>query len=190
MKPWARFAVTIVAGIALGLGAAVAGVKSRALGSDTRIGAWSTGKDFGSAQAGPLTRAVVAVKGLLALPASEARYYTATVDDAARPLDGRCSYRVTGGALPARWWSLTLYGADNFLVKNDADIFSVASMALSPAEAGGWTIAVAPDRTAGHWLPTGRAARFDLTLRSYLPADGGRGDLTATQLPKIERIAC
>ena len=155
-----------------------------------RIGVWQTGTDFGSERADGITRAVIAMKGLLALPASEARYYTASVDDAGRALDGRCGYRLTGGALPARWWSVTLYGPDNFLVANDAGIFSVVSTELPTAEAASWAIAVAPTRQPGHWLPTGGVDRFDLTLRAYLPDDGGTGNPTAAQLPRIERLEC
>ncbi len=185
---WARYAVTALAGLAIGVGAAAVAVKSRSLGSDAAIGPWTTGTDFGSVDANALTRAVVAVKGLLALPASEARYYTASVDDAGRALDGRCSYRVTGGASAARWWSLTLYGADDFLVPNAANIFSVASTAVSDPNA--WTITVSPTRAPGHWLPTGGAVTFDLTLRNYLPSDGGRGNPPRDVLPKIARTGC
>ena len=49
MKPWGRYAVTVVAGLVLGVGGAAWAVKSRTLGSNTRIGAWQTGKDFGTA---------------------------------------------------------------------------------------------------------------------------------------------
>lgn len=184
MKPWVRYLVTIVAGLAIGVGAAVASVRTRSFGSNAAIGPWTTGTDFGIADAGALTRAVIAVKGLLALPASEARYYTAAVDDDGRALDGKCRYRVTGGALPGRWWSVTLYGADSFLVANDANIFSVASPAIEP---GAWTIMVAPDRQPGHWLPTGGVERFDLTLRTYLPP---KGTPPREALPRIARLEC
>jgi hypothetical protein len=190
MKRWGRYAVTIAAGLLLGVGGAVVTVKSQVLGSDARIGAWATGQDFGSERAGPLTRAVIAMKGLLALPASEARYYVTTVDDAGDPLDGRCRYRVTGGDLPTKWWSITLYGADNYLVANPAGIFSFSGTALPPAKRTGWTLTVAPASTPGHWLPTGGVERFDLTLRTYLPDDGGTGNLTAAQLPRVAKLGC
>jgi hypothetical protein len=130
MGGWARYLICGVAGIVLGAGGAIWTVRAGALGSARAIGPWTTGADFGTAQASARTRAVVALRGLLALPATEARYYQAAVDDAGRPLEGRCRYRVDGGAVPAKWWSLTLYDPAGFLVANEANVFSVGSAAL------------------------------------------------------------
>lgn len=190
MRPWMRFAAAAVVGIAVGVASAMWSVRAGAFGSSGRIGVWTTGTDFGTTRASAETRAVVALRGLLALPPTEARYYQAVVDDRGRPLAGRCRYTITGGALPAKWWSLTLYDPQGYLVANDANIFSVGSAALPAAEQGRWTIAVAPDTQPGHWLPTGRIDRFELTLRAYLPADAGKGNFTSTQLPSVHREGC
>ncbi|GAA0321544.1 DUF1214 domain-containing protein [Sphingomonas oligophenolica] len=190
MKPWMRFLLCAVAGILLGAGGAAWSVRAGAIGSADAIGAWTTGRDFGTAEASAYTRAVVALRGLLALPASEARYYNASVDDAGRPLDGKCRYRLDGVGLPARWWSLTLYDPKGYLVANTPGIYSVGSAALPSSEQAHWTIIVAPDPQPGNWLPTGRAGRFELTLRAYRPDDGGKGNFTRAQLPKITREVC
>lgn len=188
MKPWARYLTCGVAGLALGIGAAVLHVRNGQLGASTAIGPWTTGKDFGTTGASAYTRAVVSLRGLLALPAHEVRYYNAAVDSAGEPLDGKCRYRVSGGALPAKWWSVTLYDHAGYLVANQAGIFSVESAKVpNPAR---WAIAVAPAEQAAPWLPTGRVDRFELTLRTYLPTDGGVGNLTRDQLPSIVREGC
>jgi len=178
--------VGIVAGILL----AVHSVSSGVFGSQTAIGPWTTGSDFGTADASAKTRAVVARRGLLALPASEARYYNAAVDDSGQALNGHCRYRISGGALPARWWSLTVYDGDGYLVKNDPGVYSIGSAALRPDEQVRWNVAVAPNKQPGNWLPSGNIDHFELTLRVYLPADGGSGNLERTQLPAITREAC
>lgn len=190
MKAWARLVVGAVLGVAVGTGGAIWSVRAGTLGMQSAIGPWMTGKDFGTAAATPYTRAVVALRGLLALPAHEARYYTAATDDAGRPLKGRCRYRIRGGALAAKWWSLTLYDRAGYLVANAPGVYSVGSVGLSRAEQPAWTIIVAPDQQAGHWLPTGNERQFELTLRVYLPAGGARGDLARGSLPSIERISC
>lgn len=194
MRRSVRVVIGAIAGIAVGTGSALYAVRAGALGAQTRIGPWATGRDFGTARASAYTRAVVALGGLLALPASEARYYTAATDDAGRPLDGRCRYRLTGGTIPARWWSVTLYDAKGYLVANPAGRYSVGSIGLPPAAAARWTIQVAPARLPGvdakRWLPTGKVDRFQLTLRAYLPGDYGVGDLARAQLPTIARIGC
>lgn len=190
MRNWQRVAVCTIAGLVIGGGGAVLSVRAGAVGAQNMIGPWATGRDFGTAQASRYTRAVVALRGLLALPAAEARYYTAATDGSGAPLDGACRYIVTGGALPAKWWSLTLYDRTGYLVPNDADIYSVGSAGLPPAETAGWHVTIAPKPVPGHWLPTGGIARFELTLRAYLPADHGAGDFPAAQLPRIVKAGC
>ena len=188
MKPWARYLICGLVGVLAGAGGAVWSVRAGALGAQTRIGAWTTGTDFGTAEASARTRAVVALRGLLALPAREARYYNAAVDDAGRPLDGRCRYTVMGGDVRGAWWSLTLYDPQGYLVANAANMYSVESAAVP--DRNRWSVTVAPDRQPGLWLPTSGKDRFELTLRAYLPQDGGRGNLTATELPHIVRQGC
>ena len=190
MRGWARYTICGALGVAIGAGAAVWSVRAGAWGSSLRIGSWTTGRDYGTAEASARTRAVVALRGLLALPAREARYYNAAVDEAGRPLDGRCRYRVTGTDPGGAWWSLTLYDADGYLVANQAGIYSVGSAAVSVAERDGWTVAVAPTPQPGRWLPSGGGEHFELTLRVYLPADGGAGNLPRERLPRIDRLGC
>lgn len=190
LRPWARWLLCGFVGIVAGMALAAHTVRGAALGSGVAIGPWTTGTDFGTADASAKTRAVVALRGLLALPAAEARYYTAAADDSGQPLSGHCRYRLSGGVLPARWWSVTVYDPDGYLVKNDPGIYSLESAALGPDEQARWNVVVAPDRQPGHWLPSGGIDRVALTLRTYLPADGGTGNLARTQLPAITREAC
>jgi len=188
MRAWIRYAICGVLGIALGAGVAVQHIRTGSLGSAKAIGPWRSGADYGTARASAYTRAVVALRGLLALPAHEARYYNAAVDSAGEPLDGKCHYRVSGGAIPSKWWSLTLYDHEGYLVANQANRFSIASATVAnPAK---WEILVAPAEQAGLWLPTGRIDRFELTLRTYLPNDGGIGTMTRDQLPSIVKEGC
>lgn len=193
-RVWFPYLALIPAGLIFGFGYAVQSVRAGAFGSGERIGAWETGRDFGTADQGARARAVVALRGLLALPASEARYYTARFDDGGRALTANCAYRVTGGRLAAQFWTVTLYDDAGYLVPNDAQVFSVGNMTMPPVEQNRWTILVAPLRQPGRWLPTGGAAgRPDpiaLTLRAYLPADGGEGNFTAAQLPSIRKEGC
>lgn len=187
MRVALRYLLAVVIGLILGVGLAVQTVRAGAFGSNVSIGPWQTGLDFGTANAGARTRAVVALRGLLALPAKEARYYTAATDDAGERLDGRCRYRVAGGALPGRWWSMTLYDGDGYLVANRANVFSVESATVREPN---WAITVAPTPQAGHWLPTGGLAHVELTLRTYLPPDAGRTNPPRAGLPSIVKEGC
>ena len=191
-RAWFPYALLIAVGACFGFGYAIHAVRAGALGSGERIGAWETGRDFGTAEQGARTRAIVALRGLLALPAGEARYYTAGVDDGGGPLTANCTYRLTGGRLAAQFWTVTFYDAAGYLVPNAAGLFSIGSMAMGPAEQARWTIMVSPVRQPGRWLPTGAGGDdpVALTLRAYLPADGGRGNFTAADLPSIRKEGC
>ncbi len=187
MNRVARYALTIVLGLAAGASLAVYRVRGGLSAGQITNGPWATAKTYGTTDASALVRAQVALSGLLALPAKEAMYFTARTDSAGRPLDGKCSYTLRGGALDARWWSLTLYQGEGWLVPNSANRWSVGSAAVP---ANSWTITVAPNPAPGQWLPTGGIAKFDLTLRAYHPR-GGLFDSPATaRLPTIERGAC
>ena len=154
------------------------------------IGPWQTGKSFGTVDASTLTRAKVALSGLLALPAKEAMYFTAQKDSDGRALDGRCNYVVRGGKLDGRWWSVTLYEGEGWLVKNAAKRWSVPASAVAVDDAGGWSFIVSPSAQSGTWLPTGSVPKFDLTLRLYHPSATTIQSPETARLPTIERKEC
>ena len=167
MTPLARYLVLGVVGVVAGLGSAIYTVRAGALGSNVQIGAWTTGLDFASGDQSARTRAVVALRGLLALPAR---------------------YRITGGQLPGRWWSLTLYDGAGYLAGGGP--YSVESAGIPAENQARWTVLVSPVRQPGLWLPTAGLKHFELTLRTYLPPDEGRSNPARDQLPSIRQEAC
>jgi hypothetical protein len=190
MKPWHRYTICILIGVIGGAGLAIAQV--RGAGSQKQItnGPWSTNLDQGTADASALTRARVALFGLLALPAKEAMYYSARTDSDGAPLNGACTYTVSGGELDARWWSITLYKGEGWLVKNEANRWSVGGNAPVRDAAGNWSFTVSPVKPEGLWLPTGSTPTFDLTLRTYHPKGALLTDPTKAKLPTIKKERC
>ena len=77
--------------------------------SDVNVDGWVSDFAVGSDQASPYVRARVARHGLLALATSEAVYFMRNADNEGRPLSEDCDYQISGGKLPAGWWSITLY---------------------------------------------------------------------------------
>ena len=168
MKPWVRYLICGVAGLALGAGAAVQRVRTGALGASTAIGPWTTGKDFGTTGASAFTRAVVSLRGILALPAHEARYYNAAVDSAGEPLDGKCKYRVTGKAIPGEMVEPDALRPSRLPRRQSGQHLLGRERQSCPTRPS-WTVVVAPAEQAGLWLPTGRIERFELTLQDLPP---------------------
>ena len=190
MKTWHRFAACIALGLVGGAAYAVHQVRGGLSDGTVEIGPWETGKSFGTVGASALTRAKVALSGLLALPAKEAMYFTAKNDSDGRALDGGCTYVVRGGKLDGRWWSITLYEGEGWLVKNAANRWSIPASAVSTDAQGRWSFTVSPNAQSGSWLPTGSVDAFDLTLRLYHPAADIIKNPETAQLPTIERKEC
>jgi hypothetical protein len=193
-RVFAYLAAALV-GCGFGLGSALAmagllpGASTMAFG-DVDVGGWRSDFAIGSRAADPYTRARVARHGLLALAKSEAVYLTRTVDDAGAPLREACSYRLSGGAMPAGWWSVTLYDAASMLPANTDGALSFDA---SRAGEGAWEALIAPTRPQGaeHWISSRNAGTFDLTLRLYMPDSALLTDPNgALKAPRIEQLSC
>ena len=191
MKSWHRYAITLVGGLAVGLGAAWALTGGGLRDGAIRNGAWTTSLGYGTKATDPLTRAMVARSGLLALPAKETLYWMATTDGAGAPLDGDCRYSLSGPALDARWWSVTVYDERGYLVDNAARNWSVNGANVTLDAKGEWRVTISPDKpAAGAWLPVGRDGPFQLTLRMYNPGKAFRAAPARAALPQLVKEGC
>lgn len=173
----------LLAGVVLGLASAWYAVTGGA-GTAVAYGAWDFNPLVGSAAAGPWDRARVARHALLGLTRDEAIYFVASRDSDGRPLTADASYRISGAGLPARWWSITAYGADHYLIPNDQGRYSFSSETVTPGPDGAFAILVSGRPQPGDWLPLGEARQFDLFLRLYNPD----GEPAADILPRIDRL--
>lgn len=190
--------VGLLLGALLGLGSAVAAAgiigNGARFGGSVDVDGWSSDWTIGSETANPWTRARVARHGLLALTKEEAVYFTRNTDDAGERLTEACEYRITGGALPAQWWSVTLYNAESYLPDNTDDALSYdLTDAAAGADPASWffDVAPAPSASGSGWVSSRGAGEFDLTLRLYKPsADLIASPETALQAPFIEKLGC
>ena len=152
-------------------------------------GPWRTSLVTGSTGADMYTRAYVAITGLFALNPSEAVYFSASIDDAGRPLLARCSYRVEGRPVPARWWSITAYSDDHFLIPNAINRFSYNMGNLDVSDGKRFSITAAPIEQPGNWLPTGTNGNgFTLLFRLYNATPETIASLSTLSLPSISRV--
>lgn len=186
---WAKGA-TVSLGLMVGLLSGWAAITG-GMGGQNYSG-WYGSSVTGSTDADPWLRARVAVSGLLALNKSQAIYFTRKTDDAGDPLREECRYRVTGGPLPGKWWSVTVYAADNYLPLNDDDALSFDATEVKPDAAGAWAAVLAPVRPASGeaWASTRKAGEFDITLRIYQPDQGAVADYASIPMPKVTKLDC
>ena len=141
------------------------------------------------------TRAVVAMVGLGANLPADATYPNTRVDAAGRPLDGRHRYRLHFGvgALPPvnAFWSVTAYGADDFLIDNPLHRYAVGDrdpLVFNPdGSLDLYVQAVPPEgNRQNNWLPVRADEAFLLNARLYWPKPAalyGRWGM-----PAVERI--
>jgi len=189
LSPAARYATCLLLGLLAGGGAAVQAVRQGFSDGTLASGPWETGKDFGSADASALVRARVALRGLLALPRDEAMYFTARTDSAGVPFDGRCRYEIRGGRFDARWWSITLYGSDDFLIPNSANRYSVTKNNVKRGADGAFVIRLSSVEERNNWIATSPDG-FQITLRLYNPGPAVKDNPATTPLPSIVKEAC
>lgn len=176
---------------AIGLGSAWWFISAGLDGGGVRNGAWITNPLIGGSDADPYTRAAVARAGLLALNKTETVYFNASEDDAGEPLSTSCTYQVTGRPLASRWWSITAYGADHFLIPNEAKQYSQSMNSVTTRADGGFQIQVGPDARGRDAIQTGNdGAAFSLTLRLYNPAAEVYDNLASVVLPRIVKEGC
>jgi hypothetical protein len=121
---------------------------------------------------------VIATAALGANTRPETIYPLAVTDSSNRPLTGHHGYtiRFRKGQLPPAnaFWSLTIYGANRYLVPNPIDRYAIGdrTAGLRTARDGSLTIYVQHARPNGakaaNWLPA-PSGRFRLAMRLYEP---------------------
>ena len=140
-------------------------------------------------------RAVVAMVGLGANLPADATYPNTRVDGEGRPLYGSHRYRLhfAAGQLPPvrAFWSLTAYGADDFLIANPLNRHALGDRDPLVFNADGsldlWVQAAPPPAEhRANWLPVKAGEPFVLNARLYWPkavALDGRW-----HMPPVQRV--
>ena len=157
---------------------------------EVNIDHWASDWSIGSKSADGYTRARVARYGLLGLAKSEAVYFVRSRDEAGAPLEGRCTYVLSGTQQDALWWSITLYDQESRLPMNDDRALSIDSTQVGSD--GPWQALVSPSRPqTGHWISSRAAKTFDLTLRLYQPSDQIlTAPEAAVKAPSLQKLSC
>ncbi len=152
-------------------------VNRRSAMRPTATGWMAIGNSLGVYGNDYLQRAFVAYAGLGALPAEEAIYPMAAFDGQGKPLTGASRYmiRFEKDQIPPAdaFWSLTMYGQDQFFVENPLQRFALGdrdNLKFNPdgsLELYVQATSPGPDKEA-NWLPA-PAGAFTMNMRLYLP---------------------
>lgn len=189
MKVFWKALTAIVIGTVLGLGITWFAIVRGSMPGGVSDGPWKTNLLIGSAGGDMATRASVAVHGLLALSRNETIYYSAGTDSAGNALNGSCTYRITGRDPATRWWSITAYASDDYLIPNPARRYSVSKTSVVHEANGTFAATVSPKAAAQNWIATA-GAPYSLTLRLYNPDPSIVRDPEHAALPSIVKEGC
>ncbi|MCU0597202.1 MAG: DUF1214 domain-containing protein, partial [Desulfobacterota bacterium] len=180
----------LLVALLLGVGSAVWVLDSFTRTKIIRDRAWTSSPLVGSVHADMYLRAFVARTALFALSKTEALYYNAFTDEDGEPLRAECDYIVDGGDVPARWWSITAYDEDHFLIPNALNRYSYHMKNLRRDEKGRYRIHLSQIPKDPNWLPSPRHGNMSLTLRAYNPAPALTENIEAAELPTIMKAGC
>lgn len=191
MKIFFKIIASVLLALILGIVSALWAINSPP-GENHNItnGAWSTNLTIGSSQAGIYIRALVARTGLFALNKSETIYFIAETDDNGESLHSNCDYRIEGKDIETRWWSITAYGADHYLIANEKNRYSFNGRDVRRKADGTYHIFMSSYPKAGNWLPTGNHKQLYLALRLYNPKPSVYQNPTGVELPQIIKEDC
>jgi hypothetical protein len=185
-----RAMAILAIGSVVGVLTAAMAVKYVGANGSVHSGPWSSAIDAGGAKRGPYTRAAIALGATLALSREETIYFLASKDDDGDALRSSCNYSIKGQDLPARWWSITLYGQDHYLIENPQNRWSYSSADVAHDADGGFTIAVSRTPQPGNWLDPAQSSGLVLVTRLYQPQSQAAANPAAIALPHIIKQAC
>ncbi len=135
-----------------------------------------------------LLTARIAVTALYALRPDETLYLIAREDDQGRLLFSEHDYIIKGVPIASRYWSITLYGEDFFLMPNEINRYNFNMRNLHYESDSSFAIHISSKKEEGNWLPSGNKGKFCLALRLYLPEKKLYDSIKTVHLPSIQRV--
>ena len=180
----------IVLAILLGSGVGIYNIASGKSNSQRTIGNWQTvDKDKDLSTADLLTIAQIAVYGPYALTKKEVIYLSTSTDSEGNTLDPKSDYIISGKKLDAKYWSITAYDENGFLIKNPANKYSYNLENVNyEADSTSYKINLSGAAKKENWLPINDVKKASLIIRLYLPSEKLRENLTVETLPTIQKI--
>jgi len=176
--------------IVVGFGAAVYSIQTWKNSSQENIGNWQTiGKDEDVNSANLLSIAQLAIYATYPLTKKEVIYLNTSTDSDGNAIDPKSDYIIKGKKLDTRYWSITAYDQDGFLIKNPIEKYSYNFEDVKyEKDSASYKINLSSTKKDENWLPTVGAQKISLVIRLYQPSDNLRNNLTVENLPVIQKV--
>lgn len=131
------------------------------------IGAWRADPDAGTIGADPYEIARIVRTGEAPLSYGDGVSFTATADDAGRPLDAACDYELAGDLPSGRLWTLSAFSPEGRRFSNGAKTLGVTSASDVRVVGQKLKISVSAQARPGAWAPLEGQGPFTLRLSLY-----------------------
>lgn len=190
MKLGYKIIIAFLVALFLGVSSALWSLKYVSGNMSIKNGVWTANLASGSSDAGMYTRATVAIAALFALNKTETIYYIASGDNSGKTFRSDCDYLIEGKDLDTRWWSITAYGPDFFLIPNEHERYSCNANNVVRDKDDSFKIHVSSGEKEGNWIHSGDRDGFYLTLRLYNPSESIYGNPGRVELPSITMREC
>lgn len=176
---------------AIGLGLTGLAVDRDVMFGQLQIGQWIAVPGAGSPEPDPYARASMARRGRVPLALGDGLELFAQSDDTGEPLRLGCEYEISGGSMPARYWTLALMEPSGQAVATPLGRAGFTSHELLRREDGSYSITLAPQARPGNWLSSNGTGHFRLALRLYDTPLTTRTERTGTtSFPSIRKVSC
>ncbi len=190
MSGFLKFLISVAAGLAAGYFSATYMANGHAFSGAVRLGVWTVWPQSGREEASPYSRLHFLMRGELPPSHFNRLEFEAGSDDAGRPLDGSCSYRILATTLPARWWALTLYPESAIRQGRFTHVREISSRNAILNGDGSATFGISRLPRPGNWLQAPAKGRFILVFRLFGSTPLARERLLSRPPARIIREAC
>lgn len=156
------------------------------------FGPWTAWMTAGRRDADPYTRAHFMRRGMLPVSSALAITFEAVADSNGQRLHSSCEYLLEGEEPPARFWSLSVFDENGYLIPNPAERYSYNSATMLRTPGRRFSLALARSARPGNWLPTGGAGRISLmfTVEEMREVDSDPAKGRPWSPPEIKRVSC
>ncbi|PKB15976.1 DUF1214 domain-containing protein [Flavobacterium sp. 5] len=180
----------VIVAILGGIGTAFYSISTWKNSSQESIGNWKTiGKDKDVNNDDLLSIAQIAVYATYPLTKKEVIYLNTNTDSDGNPIDSKSDYVINGKKLDARYWSITAYDQDGFLIKNPIEKYSYNFEDVKyEKDSTSYKINLSSSKKEKNWLPITGTQKVSLVIRLYQPSDNLRNNLKVESLPFIKKI--
>ena len=183
--------LSTLAGVMLGLGLTALAVSSPPDFGVVEAGPWQTRPKIGSVEADPYSKALMAARGEIPMGTAEGLLLHARQDSDGQPLNGQCTYRLSGTFPAASYWTLTAYRPDGSTGESHGLRGGYTSADVIQFEGEPLAVMLSPDPQPGNWLPLDPTRGFELALRLYeTQVSSNAHALDKASVPAIQREGC